>query len=112
VSFRKNTKTACLHFFSRGKNDFNEGNVDGLPDKGSIAGGWEIKQLNEVVSYHSNLIDPSDNPEKEYTLIELDDVEKNARGLSNIQSKKENISALIKESSTIAKFYIVSSDHI
>jgi len=81
-------ENSLLAFLLTGKNDFNEGNVDGLPDKGSIAGGWEIKQLNEVVSYHSNLIDPSDNPEKEYTLIELDDVEKNARGLSNIQSKK------------------------
>lgn len=81
-------ENSLLAFLLTGQDNFNEGNVDGLPDKESIADRWEVKQLSEVVNYHSNLIDPSDNPEKEYTLIELDDVEKNARGLANIQSKK------------------------
>lgn len=97
-SLSQEYENSLIAFLLTGKEKLDEGNVDGLPSEEVVPEEWEIKQLGDVVEYHSNLIDPSNNPEKEYTLIELDDVEKNGRGISNIQYKKgENIGSNKRE---------------
>lgn len=79
---------SLLAFLLAGKDDFSRGDIDGLPSQENIKEEWELKELGDVVEYHSNLTDPSKNPEKEYNLVELNDVEQNARGISNVQTKK------------------------
>jgi len=43
--------------------------TDDLPDE------WEICELSEAVEYKSNLTTPKDTPDREFTLLDLEDVE-------------------------------------
>jgi type I restriction enzyme S subunit len=65
-----------------------EVNIQGLPNPDNEKIKYDVKQLGDVVNYHSNLTDPTKKPEKEYELVELGDIERDAGGITNVQNKK------------------------